>query len=227
MTPWMPPTGSLKLRECSVRNQVRLRPTVLNRESGFRNAQSLSCPMPEPLAVVASSAATFVIQYLLKFLGPKSRIVMWFPHNFLYQVPNQSGGADIHILTNSLSIQNIGRRTATNVEIAHATKPDHFKLSPPRDYVERTTPAGEHVIVLSTLAHGEWITVELLSYMTIPKLLYVRSDDGMAQTATVIQLRLWPAWARIGTNLLWAVGGGYLLYWLVKGAIALIHVLGK
>lgn len=148
------------------------------------------------------------------------------PHNFLFQVPGQAGQLPVTILTNSVSIQNVGRKRATNVEVVHAAALDHFKLFPARDYTERTTPTGEHIISVNALGPGEWFTIELLSYRTIPNLLYVRSDDGPAQSENVVPMRLWPLWRRALYGVLCLIGAGFVVYWALRGALFVARALG-
>ncbi len=183
--------------------------------------------MADTLGGIAGGAvAGFVVGYALKYVGPKSKLVMWFPHNFLFQVPGQAGQPPVTILTNSVSVQNIGRKRATNVEVVHAAALDHFKLFPSRDYTEHATSAGEHIISINSLGPGEWFTIELLSYRTIPNLLYVRSDDGPAQSENVVLMRPWPTWRRALYGLLCLTGAGYCIYWILRGALLAARALG-
>ena len=67
------------------------------------------------LNYVIPSALTFVAGCLLKFVGPRARVVHWFPAYFGFQVPfTGAGGAQqvATVTTHALSIQNVGWRAA-------------------------------------------------------------------------------------------------------------------
>jgi len=118
-----------------------------------------------------------------------------------------------------LTIQNFGRKAAGWVEIVHRKKPDFFQLYPSLNYSEITTPAGEHVIRVESLAHNEYFTIQLLSYVHQPEFLYVRSDAGQAKPMPWMVVRKFPRWAYGGVQLLILVGAGFSAYWLIRFAM--------
>ncbi len=184
--------------------------------------------MTDPLAVASVSGVIgFLGGLALKYLGPKSRLVFWRSHEFLFQVPNaQAGLPPFNVYTHALTIQNRGRQKANNLQVAHSARPDHFKLFPALNYLEHVTPAGEHVITVPSLAHGEWLTIEFLSYASLPNLLYIRSDDGHAQVAQVLLQYLLPRWVRLLGGMAVLIGTGTLVYGILKGVAFLGHKLG-
>lgn len=121
-----------------------------------------------------------------------------------------------HLLTISLTVQNFGRQTAEWVEIVHQTRPDFFQLNPRLDYVESTTPAGEHVVKVKSLAPKEWFEIQLLSYRQQPQLLYIRSAVGVAKSLPWMQVRQYPKWVYQLIRLLVLIGTACCVYWLIR-----------
>src|SRR5260370_40273361 len=115
----------------------------------------------------ASLCAGDIGTYLSQFLKPKIKILYWQSHNFMYTIPNNqlnpvpntapalpgppgnvaappSAPANFLLLTQSLTIQNFGRESATWVEIVHARSPDFFQLYPALIYTVNTSPTYDH-----------------------------------------------------------------------------------
>lgn len=171
--------------------------------------------MDNLLSNVITGVTTFGIGYALKYLGPKSRLVWWSPHRFLFNLQNPK----VNILTHAITIQNLGRKAALNVEVVHKTKPDFFKLEPALDYAEDFTPAQEHVVRVESLAPKEFFSIEFLSHVTLPELLYIKSDDGHAQFITIQPQQILPRWKLLVLQLLLLVGLGFCAYWLTRALV--------
>jgi len=161
---------------------------------------------------VATGVVTFVAGWALKTLEPKVKIVWWSAHQFLFQLTNPA----LALFTHAITVQNVGRKTAEAVEIVHKARPDFFKLQPALDYEEKTTPAGEHVIRVQSLGPKEFFTIEFLSYVSIPELLFIRSETGHALPIQIQPQRIFPYWLRLILNGLIFVGFGFVVYWLIR-----------
>jgi len=193
---------------------------------------------------VASTCVAIIVAYLSQFLIPKIKIRYWLPSNFLYTMPINAAGNSAQpgqppapqapapqaagqpapattflIQTNSLTIQNFGRKAAAWVEIVHRRRPDFFQLYPSLNYNEITTPSGEHIIRIESLAHKEYVTLQLLSYVHQPELLYIRSEAGHASQMPWMVVRKFPKWAYAAIQLLILVGAGFSTYWLIRVAM--------
>lgn len=193
--------------------------------------------------VGVSVAAT----YFSQFLRPKIKIRYWFQHNFMYTMPwnvqpqqpllqgappvaagpaPQPGvGGIINVLTHSVTVQNFGRKSAEWVEIVHQRRPEFFQLFPPLDYLESTTPAGEHVLRVKSIAPKEWFTIQFLSFLQRPELLYVRSPIGHASLMPWVVIRQFPAWLGRVAWLLVATGSVFYSYWLIRAGIFLFKLM--
>src|SRR6266850_5663939 len=112
--------------------------------------------MADLTGYVATGVISLAVGWLLKYIEPKSKLLYWFPHNFLFHLKNEN----VALQTNALTIQNVGRRPAENVEIVHKQRPDFFQLAPAMPFAEETTANGEHVIRVATLGPKEVFTLQ-------------------------------------------------------------------
>jgi hypothetical protein len=131
----------------------------------------------------------------VQYVAPKIKIVYWLS-SFLYNIPNnqlnpgqaiapaagppQPPPVNVHMLSQSVSIQNLGRQPAQWVEVVHKNKPDFFQLNPPLNYTESQTQTGEHILRVESLAPKEWFTIQFLSFTRAAELAYIRSEAGHA-----------------------------------------------
>lgn len=161
------------------------------------------------------------IKYLFDNLQPRSRVVVWSPHSFLFD--NIQAG--ISIYTQNYTIQNLGRKSAEDIEIVHRTKPDYFKLQPERLFTEHTTPTGEHIIKIDSLGPKEFFSVEILSYIQIPDLILIRSKDGQVRLIQFLILQIQPRWRRFSFIFFMLMGLGATGYLFLKLAAALLAIL--
>src|SRR5260370_10483491 len=136
--------------------------------------------------------------YLSQFLRPKIKIRYWLSHSFIYTIPNNPAAlaapalpagnpaapgaaaapapANFALLTQSLTIQNFGRETAEWIEIVHQQKPDFFQLHPALNFNQNTSPIGQHLLRVESLAPKEFFTIQFLCYSHMPQLLFIRSN---------------------------------------------------
>jgi hypothetical protein len=179
--------------------------------------------------------------YLSQFVLPKIRVLFWVSHDFLYSVPvgqqnpqqppalqlplPQVQSPNFLVRTQSITVQNFGRKSAEWVDIVHRRRPDFFQLYPSLNYSENTTPAGEHVLRINSVAPKEWFALQTLSYLTPPELLYIKSPAGHASPMAWMTVRRYPQWVYIAMQLLIGVGAGVCMYWAIKGAGFLLKVL--
>ena len=183
--------------------------------------------MPDTLTGAAIGAVLgFVGGWALKYVGPKSKLVYWFTHNSFSQIPQPGTGNTFTLITSSVTVQNLGRRPATNVELVYTGAPSHYNFTPARTHTQHGTPQGQHVIAVPSLGHNEWFTIEVIGFGTAPALLHLRSDDGAAQLVPMMPQRIWPRWVNWVSAILVLTGAGVLLYWALRGLQLLARLLG-
>lgn len=171
---------------------------------------------------IITGVVSFVSALLLRNLEPKSKVCYWFPHSFLFDLKNEN----VVLQTNSITVQNLGRKTAENIEIIHKSKPDFFQCAPSVHFEEIATNTGEHILKIETLGPKEFFTIQILSYKSVPILLNIRSKDGVAQQIQFQIQRNWPKWVQYITLVCMIVGFGFLIYWIIRSIFFLSHSIG-
>jgi hypothetical protein len=178
--------------------------------------------MDSLVGYVATIVVALIVGYLSQFLQPRSKLLCWLPHNFTFELKKEG----LVLVANSLTVQNVGRQAAEDIEIIHKSRPDFFQLSPAVAFEESTTPNDEHVIRLKALGPKEWVFLQLLSYKTVPVLQNVRSKDGQGQFIAIQPQRVFPRWRIVTLQLLFIVGAGTVAYWLIRSGIFVFHQAG-
>jgi hypothetical protein len=162
------------------------------------------------------------VGWFLHRLKGKPSLLYWLPGSFTFKLKEP----DMLVRTDALTIQNIGRQTAKDIEIIHKEKLDHFEFSTPIDFAESTSPSGEHVIKIASLGPKEHINIQLLSHAKLPMLLNVRSAEGQARAIQVQLQRIFSKSIQALAVVLMAIGGGFVLYWVVRSVVFLSKAIG-
>jgi len=171
---------------------------------------------------IATIIVSLLIGYFSQFLKPRSKLQCWSPHNFIFNLQNEN----VVLQSNSLTIQNVGREPAEDVEIIHKKRPDFFELFPSVEFQETTNSNGEHVIKLKTLGPKEWVMVQLLSYKNLPVLANVRWRHGQAKPVQIQPQRVWPRWWNNVLTTVLLIGAGTIVYWIIRVAVYLAGQFG-
>jgi len=171
---------------------------------------------------IATIVVSLLIGYLAQFLQPRSKLLCWSPHNFFFDLKNER----VVLQTNSLTIQNVGRLPAEEIEIIHKQRPDFFELYPSVEYQESKNPNGEHVIKLKSLGPREWVVVQMLSYKNAPIFSNARWKHGQAKWIQIQPQRVFPRWVITTLNALMLIGAGTIVYWLIRAGIYFEQQLG-
>ena len=172
--------------------------------------------MDDLTKIIAAGAISFGVGYALRFVEPRSKVVWWSPHAFWFDLDAEKTRA---VFTHSLTIQNIGRKAAECVEIVHRTRPELFKLNPSLDFTEVTTPDGQHIIRIASLARREFFSIEFISAKAIPELLYVRTKDGHSERIPIQPQRIFPRWYLGLLQGFILIGIAFTIYWLIRAGI--------
>jgi hypothetical protein len=178
--------------------------------------------MGQLIGYIATGIVSLIVGLLLQRFQSKPKLLYWLPGSFLFELKEPK----VKIRTDSLTIQNVGRESATNVEIVHKNRPEHFHFSTPISFTEETNPNGEHIIKIPSLGPKEFVNIQLLSLVQAPIILNVRSTDGPAQLIQVRLQRMFSKWfnALIGGLLL--IGFGFAIYWIIRSVIFLSASIG-
>tara|TARA_R110001599_G_scaffold288481_1_gene491338 strand:+ start:20 stop:559 length:540 start_codon:yes stop_codon:yes gene_type:complete len=164
------------------------------------------------LGIVITAILSFLVGFALQRVAGKPNLKYFLPGQFLYQLTEPK----ISLQTDSLTIQNFGKQTATNIEIIHKEKPDHFQFSQAISFTEEQNPSGEHLTKIKSLGPNEYINIQYLSHTKVPVLLNIRSDSGQAKLIQVQFQQLYSYWVRFLAGALMLTGFGLILYLLIK-----------
>lgn len=170
---------------------------------------------------IITGIVSLIVGLLLQRLQAKPQLQYFLPGSFLFSLKDPK----IEIRTDSLTIQNAGRKPASNIEIIHQDRPDHFQFSQAVRYEEEVSPNGNHIIKIPTLGPKEHVNIQLLSYVKQPVLLNVRSEEGTAKLIPVQFQRIFPQWFNFLAVVLFLVGLGTILYWLSLFSIKIYGLL--
>lgn len=177
----------------------------------------------EWLGLIIPGVVTVVAGLVVSRLRARPRVVYWIPLVFTFDLTDEK----VVLHTHSLTVQNVGKESAEDVEVIHSAKPDFMKILPPLDFTEDTTPAGEHVIRIKNLGPNEHFFTQMLSYKTpVPALLNVRSKAGQAKPVPVQFQRVYPKWMYWLVGFLLVVGIFVVSYWIYRGAAHLAKIVG-
>jgi hypothetical protein len=185
------------------------------------------------LGYIIAGVISFLFWVVQQRLEAKSKLTIRFPHWFTYNVPianNQVApdgaaampGAAANILTvqtNTLVVENLGRRAAEDVEIVHQRRPDHFQFAGTVVYTEEERPNGVHIIKIGTVGPKEMVTLNIFAHVNQPVLGGVRSKDGPAKNMRTKTIPAWPEWVHFAAGVSCLLGIFIVLYWLVRAFI--------
>lgn len=164
------------------------------------------------LGYAITGVVTFIVGLALQRFVDKPKLQYFLPGEFLFDLEEPK----VKLQTDSLTIQNSGRKSATNIEIVHKEDPDHFQFSQAIGYREETNPNGEHIIKIDSLGPKEFLNIQYLSHTKVPNLLRVRSDQGSAKLIQVQFHPIYPKYFTYVVGVLMLSGFGLLLYWGIK-----------
>ncbi|VEN74256.1 conserved hypothetical protein [Candidatus Desulfarcum epimagneticum] len=177
---------------------------------------------PSIIGYITTGIVSLIVGLLLQRFQSKPKLFYWLPGSFIFELKDPK----ITIRTDSLTIQNIGRKPAKNVEIVHKYRPDHFQFSTAIAFSEKTNPNDEHIIKIPSLGAKEFVNIQFLSHIKQPILLNVRSDDLPAQLIQVHLQRTFPKWVHASAGFILFLGLGFALYWIIRSIIFLSESIG-
>ncbi|WP_404366783.1 hypothetical protein [Marinobacter sp.] len=169
------------------------------------------------LGHVITGVVALVVGLALQRFADKPKLQYFIPGTFMFDVTDPK----VTLQTDSLTLQNAGRKAATNIELVHKERPDHFQFSQAISYSEDQNPNGEYLIKIASLGPKEFLNIQYLSHIKPPVLRRVRSDQGPAQLIQVRFQPIYPKWLTVVVAVLMLSGFGLLLYWAIKMALLL------
>jgi len=181
--------------------------------------------MDETLKAIITYVVTFAGGYLSRYVEPRAKLVHWFPGwvTFAVPLPAAASGAaplpapaagTVNVSTHTLTVQNVGWRPASRIEILHGQAPQLFRFVPQVNFTQGVTPAGEHVITIESLAPREWVALHVLTVGNFPPLRTVRSVEGLSTLVTTRQTFVISKVRRRVLETLIVLGAATAIYWV-------------
>jgi len=147
--------------------------------------------VPDILATAAGTVAATLV--LRRVFSERARLVYWRLESIPFHITEWTPPVDLFVYTTT--VQNVGRKPATRVQVSYEAKPAHFMLQPPLRHVEAEGRQGQFIIEIETLAPGEGFTLYMLYFGRAVPIQFIRCDQGMARAASNPSLRRTPLWA--------------------------------
>lgn len=179
-------------------------------------------------SIAVPVACLFLGAWVTRRFEKRPEIVSYYGHASSFSIPSENGNGLI-VNTHAVVLRNVGKRSAANVRMTHATLPS-VTVFPNTPYRTETLPGGGVDLVFPTVVPGAQITV---SYLYFAPLLVsgvnigIKHDDGFAKAIPVILQRQFPAWIlRLAT---WsaAIGAITVGYGIVKAGFYLAPMIGE
>jgi hypothetical protein len=178
---------------------------------------------------IISLLVPLAVWFLNRQFQPSARLIHSIRHTFRFLIPEPIRDPDGNIVRSSqavhvasVSVSNIGRSTAKNVEIVFNWKPAFVNVWPLRHFATRDAPDGRHSIVLESLAPKE-VFVELLAInQELPNICNVRSEQTESVEKRMIPQIVHAPWllGLVGWLLVaGSIGTVYLILLLMEAAL--------
>ncbi|WP_434109227.1 hypothetical protein [Paraburkholderia caffeinilytica] len=161
-----------------------------------------------------------------RLIEPGAKLRYWIPHSFNFRVLFPGQQQPWNVQTATLTVQNLGRKTAEDVEIIHRTKPDHFQLNPPRTFEDTTGADGTYTMSIGSLGPKEFLQMQVFSHTTPPNLAGVRSKDGPAKPMPFQVIPQYPKSVLFGVRVCMFVGALTIVYGIVRAALFVLRATG-
>ena len=157
---------------------------------------------------------------LNKIFKANAKLILSSPHTFTFLVQEPRIGPEGKQIspvqtahTISHVVNNIGKATATKVELLFNWKPLCINVWPPRHFSDHEDPDGRYTIVFDSLAPTEVIGCELLTINhELPNLLVVRCDQCVAQSIAMNPQPVISNWQRRTGIILGLAGLALVVY---------------
>jgi hypothetical protein len=178
---------------------------------------------------IISLLIPFITWFLNTGIKGKAKLIWTSPHSFTFLIQEplrDAEGKELrptqNVCTASIRIINIGRETATKVELVFNWKPHHVNLWPVRHFEQKTDQDHRHIMIFDNLTPREEIGLEILSTNAdLPALLLVRSAECTAQNVPMMWVRHVASWKNTLARFFMFFGMAATVY----GLIALIQFL--
>lgn len=161
---------------------------------------------PEGLSALLAAGSTIVASLVVHFIQGKPKVIWFSPNSTQFSLPNtQDPLHPIMINAGQVMVQNLGRKSATEIQITSVPGPSPagYVLLPNLVHQVETGLQGEWILKIPFIAPSEVITLQILNGPPIDS---VRSKDCIATYVPVIHQRVVPRWLQNSIGILSIIG---------------------
>ena len=131
---------------------------------------------------VWSIILALVTASLLRVFQPKVKLVWGSTSISSHRFKLREDGEPVNIATEKLYVQNVGRKSANNVELVLSDIPTSYTLWTPREHTNAALNGGGFVIKIPSIAPGELLIIDTIDVdVRNPRLLAVNCPDVLAK----------------------------------------------
>ena len=151
----------------------------------------------EGAAATLSVLGTFIAVFVAQWLKGGVKLIVFSPNSTTFKIrPTDPNQQELVVSSGQIVVQNEGRRSATDVQIASrpGLPPAGYVLIPSIVHTVEQGPQGEWILKVPYLGPKENLAVQLLNGPVIDS---VRSSEGSAKYVDVMHQRVYPTWLNV------------------------------
>ena len=129
-----------------------------------------------------SIGLTMLSSYLLWIFRAKVKLTWGSTSTNFHKFRLADDGAPIAIWTEKFFVQNVGKKSALNIELVFSASMTSYNVWPPREHTCVAMENGNFLIKIPSLAASELLIVDMIDIESMnPRLLTVNCPDAIAQ----------------------------------------------
>lgn len=173
---------------------------------------------------IVAAILTFILTIIHRIAQPRPKIVWGTSHGFSFIVPRTDPpGPDFLVHTQTVFIQNVGRESASDIEVILNYRPHNLSLWPQLVYSTTSNPENKYIIKIENLGRREFTQIEMLhSVGDMPAVLRIRTPRGECKQAPMAPMQVFPASVRFFLLITLLLGVYKILEWAAASIFYLI-----
>ena len=174
---------------------------------------------------IASLLGPALTAYIIYKLERRAKLITFFNPAAFHSIPTQGNEFTI-VQAHSIVIKNVGRKTATNINVRHiGLRPASYNIWPDKKHKFAEIESGRFDIAIDRLVPQEQITISYLFFVQVPIDKYhdrIVHDDGVATRVPVLPT---PQITKKAQKVLFAlllIGLGSISWLAIKGIMLVL-----
>lgn len=183
--------------------------------------------MNSVIVTIASTVITAMIVWYLQDRFRRRGFLFWntLPRAQFFMPPRPNTDQNhLPVHAETIALQNLGSETLEDVTVVLSYQPMDWQLriTPNRHFEGRLIAENNYSIELGSLGKFEFLTIHVHYYETAPRIVQVRTNEGMVQPSPMFLARIQEPW-RIAANLTFQTIG---LFTVVLTLLTLLFSVG-